>query len=356
LNGRPYLLGITKGDSVSGSAYIRRIEDEGLGWAGKEELYEEEKWPSNYVPTAITTFQLREHPYFFVLKAKRLFRESDKAAIYRINDDARGWRLAWEGKWDSDYVAVRSFQIQGHPYLFCLAENDTAYIRRINDDGKGWTTTHAGRWSSDHVGTAITGFELNGRSYIFALNKNRDAVIRRINGGGKGWEDVHTGKWSDQGCVAVQSFELDGRPHLFGLQSNHIATIRRINDDGRGWTTLFEGKWSSDCVGTAVTPFTVNGQPHVFTLQRPDTDRVAPKALALAKRVAGLVPSHGVEGAAKEVERILADEEWVEVLRGSDREIRLASEGRITRLRKPETVRMDLSDHYPVMVKFQVTR
>ena len=120
--------------------------------------------------TAITTFELNGHPYIFALKKKKgLLRHGDTAWITRINDDGKGWKHIYIGPWSHDYVAVQSFQLRGHPYLFALKGNDKAYIFRIKDDGKGWTLVDGGNWNSNYVGTAITPFYLEDNPYVFAL-------------------------------------------------------------------------------------------------------------------------------------------------------------------------------------------
>ncbi len=296
LNGHPHLFGL-KGNNT---AYISRINDDGKGWT---DIYSG-RWASNYVGTAIATFNLNGHPHIFALK------RTGRAYISRINDDGKGWTDIHDGKWAPNYVAVVSFELNGHPYLFGLKGNNTAYISRINDDGKGWKDIYQGRWSSYYVGTAITPFYLDGHPYIFALKSNNTAYLSRINDDARGWRDVHEGKWAST-YVAVRSFQLDGHPYLFGLKTNNRAYISRINDDGRGWTDMYSGKWSSNYVGTAFTTFDlqVTGQdgspvtlPHMFSLKAPNT------------------------------------------------------QGWITRFSDQTNIAMDLSDHYPVWVKFRVTR
>jgi endonuclease/exonuclease/phosphatase family metal-dependent hydrolase len=90
-----------------------------------------------------------------------------------------GWWRVWGGTWMANYVAICSFYLDGHPYLFGLKkptlfrEGNVAWIRRINDDGRGWEKPgFKGKWRWNYVGTAIDTFELNGRPHIFALKKN----------------------------------------------------------------------------------------------------------------------------------------------------------------------------------------
>jgi len=152
------------------------------------------------------------------------------------------------------------------------------------------------------VGTAITTFYLDGRPYIFALKNTNQGVISRINDGGIGSTDVYAGTW-DASYVAVVSFQLNGHPYLFGLKQNNRAYISRIKDGGAGWDDVYEGKWSSNYVGTAITTFYLDDRPYLFALK-------------------GQPHNQG----------------W------------------ITRLQEPGTISMDLSDHYPLQVKFKVVK
>ena len=299
LNGHPYLFGLKTNDT----AYISRINDDGKGW---KDIHQGQ-WASNYVGTAITTFYLNGHPHIFALKRW----PSNTAYISRINDDGKGWKDIYHGQWASNYVAVVSFQLNGHPYMFGLKTNNTAYISRINDDGRGWKDIYQGKWASSYVGTAITTFYLNGHPYIFALKKNNTAYISRINDDGKGWKDIYRGQWASN-YVAVRSFELNGHPYLFGLKTNDTAYVSRINDDGRGWKDIYRGGWSSHYTGTAIT---------TFDLEIPDQDGkrvILPHMFSLKKEP--------------------YDQGW------------------ISRFGDYTNTMMDLSDHYPIKIKFEVTR
>jgi endonuclease/exonuclease/phosphatase family metal-dependent hydrolase len=294
LNGHPHLFGLKTNDT----AYISRINDDGRGWT---DIYKG-RWDSNYKGTAITTFSLDGHPHIFALK------RNNTAYISRINDDGMGWKDIHRGKWASNYVAVVSFQLRGHPYLFGLKSNNTAYVSRINDDGKGWTDVYRGKWASSYVGTAIAPFYLHGHPYLFALKKNNTAYISRINDDGRGWKDIASGKWASN-YIAVRAFELDGHPYLFGLKANNTAYVSRINDDGRGWRDIYQGEWSSNYVGTAIT---------TFNLKVGEDDVARPYMYSLK----GLPYNQG----------------W------------------ITRFGDETNTIMDLSDHYPLMIRFKVSQ
>jgi endonuclease/exonuclease/phosphatase family metal-dependent hydrolase len=307
LKGQPYLFGLKNNNT----AYISQIDNDGRGWHD----ISQGKWASNYVDTAITTFNLKGHPHIFALKRW----PSNTAYISRINDDGKGWKDIYEGKWASNYVAVVSFQLNGHPYLFGLKANNTAYISQINNNGKGWKDIYQGKWSSHYVGSAITTFYLNGHPHIFALKKNNTAYISRINDDGKGWKDIYQGKWASN-YIAVRSFEFNGHAYLFGLKTNNTAYISQINDDGRGWTDIYQGEWSSKYVGSAITTFDLevensNGNrvtlPHMFSLKG---------------------------GPQNTMSAVPYDQGW------------------ITRFGDYTNTVMDLSDHYPIQIKFKVSR
>lgn len=307
LKGQPYLFGL----KTNNTAYISQINQDGRGW---HDIHEG-RWASSYVGTAITTFYLNGHPHIFALKRW----PANTAYISRIHDDGKGWNDIHDGKWASNYVAVVSFQLKGHPYLFGLKGNNTAYISRINDNGKGWKDIYGGKWSSNYVDTAITPFYLDGHPYLFALKKNNTAYISRINDDGRGWKDIYAGRWSSN-YVAVRSFQLNGHPYLFGLKKNNTAHISRINDDGRGWKDIYQGEWSSNYVGTAMTTFDLVVQdrdgrrmslPHMFSLKGGPLNTMSP------------VPY---------------------------------DQGRISRFGDYTNTAMDLSDHYPIRIKFEVAR
>ena len=240
------------------------------------------KWDDAYVGTAITPFQLDGQTYMFALKS-----DSDTAFVTRLEDYSyydeaiggykygAGYKDLIEASWNSNYTAVESFELDGHPYLFGLKGRfyspvNEAYITRINDDpSTGWQDIYKGDWSSNYVGTAITSFELNGHPYLFALKGSDEAYITRINDDpSTGWQDVYKGKW-DSDYVAVESFELNGHPWLFGLKDDwNEAYFTRINDDpSTGWTDFKKVDWDSSYKGTTITSFELNGQPYIFGLK-----------------------------------------------------------------------------------------
>jgi parallel beta-helix repeat protein len=260
LNGESYIFALDKNNQ----AHISRFEDYGRWWdekahkynsgAGWKHLYAG-TWGSAYV--AVTSFELDGHPYLFGLN------KNNQGHITRINDDpATGWTHLYWGTWGSAYVAVTSFELDGHPYLFGLNNNNQGHITRINDDpATGWTHLYWGTWGSAYV--AVTSFELEGHPYLFGLNKNNQGHITRINDDpATGWTHLYWGTWGSA-YVAITSFELDGHPYLFGLNKNNQGHITRINDDpATGWTHLHWGTWSSDY--TAVKSFQMNGHPYLF--------------------------------------------------------------------------------------------
>ncbi|KFF65522.1 hypothetical protein IW01_17905 [Pectobacterium brasiliense] len=254
LNGHPHLFGL---NSKNNSASIKRINDDGHGWTEVGSG----KWQSNYIRTAITTYELNGKIYIWALK------NNDRAYISQINDNGNGWTDIGSWKWQSDYVAVISFYLNGHPYLFGLKRgNDRAYISRINDDGHGWTDVGSWKWQSNYIGTAITSYELNGKTYLWALKDNDRAYISQINEDGNGWTDIGSWKWQSN-YVSVISFYLNGHPYLFGLkQGDDRAYISRINDDGHGWTDVGSWKWQSNYIGTTIKTYKINDKIYIWAL------------------------------------------------------------------------------------------
>jgi endonuclease/exonuclease/phosphatase family metal-dependent hydrolase len=258
LNGQAYIFALDKNNQ----AHIRRFEDysyfdkasqtqkHGAGW---KHVYAG-TWGSDHI--AVTSFELNGHPYLFGVNGR------NEGHIEQINDDGRGWTNMKYSAWGSDHIAVTSFQLNGHPYLFGVNGRNEGHIERINDDGKGWTNMAYGAWGSDHI--VVTSFQLNGHPYLFGVNGRNEGHIERINDDGKGWTCMNYSAWGSD-HIAVTSFELNGHPYLFGVNGSNQGHIERINDDGKGWTTMKYGAWGSDHI--AVTSFQLNGHPYLFALK-----------------------------------------------------------------------------------------
>jgi len=312
-------------------------------WAGK--------WASDYV--AVRAFQLNGHPHLFGLKS------TDRAYISRVKDDGRGWEDIYEGKWDSNYVgtAITVFYLNGHPYIFALKgwPHNEGWIARINDDGKGWADVHKGKWDSKYV--AVVSFQLNGHPYLFGLKENGKAYVSRINDDGKGWTDVHEGKWSSNYVgTAITTFYLKGHPYIFALKrptltrKGNQGIISRINDDGKGWTDIHEGKWSASYV--AVVSFQLNGHPYLFGLKKSDRayiSRINDDGKGWKDVYEGEWSSNYVGTAITTFD--LKGHPYMFALKGAPH-----NQGWITRLHEPYTLPMDLSDHYPLKVKLSVRK
>jgi endonuclease/exonuclease/phosphatase family metal-dependent hydrolase len=246
------------------------------------------EWSPDYVGTAITTFDVNGQPYIFALKS-----DSNQAYITRMDDYSdyneqdpnqstygAGWKHVYDGFWDSDYLAVVSFELNGHPYLFGLkSDSNQVDITRINDDpSTGWN--HSGPyyspWDKDYRGTTITSFQLNGEAYIFGQKSTgNQARITRINTDPCTGELDSTDPFEDFGLFpcdsnysAVVSFELDGHPSLFGHESDsNQVWISRINDDpSTGWTDMYQDYWDRQYVPTAITSFQLNDHPYILGL------------------------------------------------------------------------------------------
>jgi endonuclease/exonuclease/phosphatase family metal-dependent hydrolase len=248
-------------------------------------------WPQNYIANAITTFQLNGRPYIFALD------NAGKAHIRRFEDysysdeesqtakHGAGWTDVCEGAWSSDFSAVVSFDLNGHPYLFSLKSgSDQAYITRINDDpATGWQTFGPYFWDKDYRPTAITSFQLNGQPYIFGLKTTWDqAWVYRVN------TYPETGQFNPEKPFeefgpyplsryfgAITSFESNGHPWLYCLKSNDDQVyIQRINADpstGKLNRTMpftefgpFRQQIDRHFIGETITTFQLNGRAYIF--------------------------------------------------------------------------------------------
>jgi len=260
LNGEPYIFSL---NNINGLAHIRRFEDysyfneatqtqkHGAGW---KQIYEG-LWGLDYV--AVTSFELDGHPYLFGLKS------SNQGRIFRINDDpCTGWSDVYEDALPLGYADITSFELDNHPYIFAHSNtNNLAHIYRINDEPWGWSDVYDGNWPSGYAD--ITSFELDNHPYIFAhSDTNNLAYIYRINDEPWGLSDVYEGAWPS-GYAGITSFELDNHPYIFTYSgTNNLAHIYRINDAPWGLSDVNDGNWGKDFI--AVKSFDMNGHPYLF--------------------------------------------------------------------------------------------
>ena len=206
-------------------------------------------WLPYYVPNSITSFQLNGEAYIFALQDR-----DDTARIVRMEDysyvdkntqtrkHGAGWKEVYKGPWNSDFRAVVSFELNGHPHLFGLRSSvDEAYIARINDDpSTGWKMFGPYFWDKDYRPTDITSFQLNGQAYIFGLKSGWDqAWFYRVN------SNPSTGELNTSNALesfgwkplsryfgAITSFESNGRPWLYSLKSNYNQVFfHQLNED-----------------------------------------------------------------------------------------------------------------------------
>ena len=251
-------------------------------------------WFPDYVANAITSFQLNEQPYIFALKTdgqadiRRFEDYSYFDEVTQTEKHGAGWKHVYTGTYGSDYRAVVSFELNGHPHLFGLSSSkDEAYITRINNDpSTGWQTFGPYFWDKDYRPTAITSFQLNGQAYIFGLKSTwNQAWFYRIN------TDPSTGEFNpsvpfeefgykafSRYFGAITSFESNGHPWLYSLKSNFEQVyLQRINlDPSTGklnrttpFTTFgpFEAAIDRHFIGETITSFQLNGRAYIFGLK-----------------------------------------------------------------------------------------
>jgi Concanavalin A-like lectin/glucanases superfamily len=139
LNGRPYLLAIHKNNK----AVVYRVEDDGcLTWLI------EVPWGSDWTPTS---YELNGQPYILA----HSYADSYKAQIWKVVDPyPTNWLYTVLPYWNNEpngCDGVRSFELDGHPYLIALKNCCNEYpdstrarnrprqvaIWRVNDDGQG---------------------------------------------------------------------------------------------------------------------------------------------------------------------------------------------------------------------------
>ncbi len=224
-------------------------------------------WGKNYVPEAITTFNLGGNAYIFALETGgqaylRMFEDYtgvDKRTGKQVH--GAGWKHQYKGDWRGGHEVVTSFELGGHPYLFGLDEGSQAHLVRVNDDpSTGWTRIFRGDW--DPGCETVVPFEMQGHPYLFSIYGPNEARIVRINDDPfSGWSQVCSHTW-DSGHNAVVGFQLQGHPWLFSIYGQNEAHIIRINDDpNTGWTTHVVG-YPDDF--SLVTTFDIDGQPHLL--------------------------------------------------------------------------------------------
>jgi hypothetical protein len=267
MNGDPYIFAL----NANVGANIFRIDDHGVSsgrhGAGKTLVRYGDSMSPNYV--ALTSFELNGHPYIFGLH------KDVGANIWRINDDpSTGLTLVKYGaSMSPNYVALTSFELNGHPYILGLhkaeagSESVGANIWRINDDpSTGFTLVKYGASMSDRY-NALTSFELNGHPYIFGLHKDVGANIWRINDDpSTGFTLVKYGASMSPNYLALTSFELNGHPYIFGLHRDVGANIWRINDDpSTGLTLIHSADWENNY--KFIRSLQLNGHPYLFSLK-----------------------------------------------------------------------------------------
>ena len=279
---RPIRIGISHALTNGKSASSKSTEDR------------KSKWAPEYVPTAFTPFQLNGKTYMFNLKKnfnEGYITQFEDYSYYDEDEQeykhGAGWKDVYVGYWDSDYVAVESFELNGHPWLFGLKSwpNKEAWFTRIkNDPSEGWEDFGPYYWDYNYNGTTITSFEINNKPYIFGLKTTYDqAWISRINADPitgnvdpfNPFTDFGPIRW-DRDYVAIQSFELNGQPWLFGLKSGYNqAYLTRINIDpitgdlnaANAITDFGPYYWDRHYNGSTITTFELNGKPYIFGLK-----------------------------------------------------------------------------------------
>jgi len=257
----------------------------------QDEAYRAEV-PANFAASGMTTFQLQGDPYLFAVGTNHtghIIRFEDYSSFdssTQSTNHAAGWKHVFEGYWNAAYSNVISFDLSGHPYLLASDSEGSGVIVRIDDAvtrTNGWSAfLFSGDWQSPLL--AMTSFQLNNHPYVFGVNGSGDGSLYRINDDpATGWSLVYSGLWSFGNMLT--SFNLNGHPYLFSTTSGDdpSAFIVRINDDPEtGWTYLREKMWPGWDVDDpdphpyspiAITAFEWDNHPYICGLYEVDLTR-----------------------------------------------------------------------------------
>ncbi len=144
-------------------------------------------------------FTLNGRPYLLAVH------KNDKAVVYRVEDDAS---LTWsiEVQWRSDWTPT-SYELNGQPYI--LAQTDAEYgaqIWKVVDPyPTNWIYTYFPGWNHEpHGCDGVRTFEIDGHPYLIALrnccniypdstyarNRPRQVALWRVNDDGQGLEPM----------------------------------------------------------------------------------------------------------------------------------------------------------------------
>ena len=245
LNGHPYILGLHK----DVGANIWRINDDPA--TGFTLVKYGASMSPNYVH--LVSFELNGHPYILGLH------KDLGANIWRVNDDpATGLTLVkYRASMSPNYLHLVSFELNGHPYILGLHKDVGANIWRINDDpATGFTLVKYGASMSPNYKELVS-FELNGHPYLFGLHEDVGANIWRVNDDpSTGFTLLNYGQPWNSDYKFIRSFQLNGHPYLFSLKNccdQYLnlclesrpgeAYITRINDDpstDKGWEDVLQ--------------------------------------------------------------------------------------------------------------------
>jgi len=256
MNGAPYLLTVHPG-ATNTTRIWRFNDDPATGWGPPTP-------PEPLSPGASykhpVSFQLNGQPHIAIVRVAPDY--PDYAAILRINPDATGWTKVGSagGELGKAFVSLAAYEVNGRPYLFVNLTNNVPYfyqeadIYQIQDDG--WAAFIDSLVTSDPLGGMLwwsmytsTAFNLNGRGFIFFHTMySRNGAIAEMDPSVISLENVPSWNPGLKSWAAVRSFQLDGHPYLFGLrnccqQEPDITQARprpgdafiwRVNDDGKG--------------------------------------------------------------------------------------------------------------------------
>ncbi len=233
VGGHPYVLGL---DREEKKAYVLRINDDPA--TGATCLRTNTWEPANI---AIASFELDGQPYLFDVDTM------NQARISRINaDPSTGWTHLHTNAWDSTGSLLASFQLGGSPHLFALTEGGNARISRINaNPSTGWTHLCTNKWGTDSEYVAVKSFEMNRHPYLFVLRNCCEqgwdvtrarrqpgrAFLTRINEDGRGWENLR--HFEDIKMIRDATIDVeDGPPAImmgdFNIDRNEYGLVNEI--------------------------------------------------------------------------------------------------------------------------------
>lgn len=296
--GETYLFGLSPSRDVGGiGGWTKKPINNAANWwfvhpdpsTGFTPVVQRAKMFSDYF--ALTSFALNGHPYIFGLHAVG-------ANIWRIKDDpSTGFELVmYKGRMSSNYEHVVSFQLKGEPYILGLHRDVGANIwriRKMDPSGKKLKfelIKYKARMSPNYEHLCV--FYLNGHPYVFGKHADVGANIWRIKDPpSQGLHLVTYGARFPK-YDFVRPLHVEGKPYLYAAMStNYMKRAADLIDPGGGGVgDIADGildilaygvvEWGK---GYGVI-WEIGGDPW-----KPSVRKVTPKAIPISHRYTNMI-------------------------------------------------------------------